>query len=873
MLFNNFFYRLIFLMCGLLSVSMTYQVDAVGFSGDEEIVLFFHFPAAGQNYISAVYSDGNIFLPVTEIFSLLYVHCEQGGGPGLLRGTWLNHDNQWYIDINSLKGSLCGREISFSKDDFRKGNIEIYLSPALFRQLFGLNFKVNMSTLRVTLESNDTLPVEARQQRKRRHLALQRYMAKDRYYPLMYKRERKLFDIGIIDYDLGISWTNNSRFFDYNITGGMELLGGDLQGNISGHFAGDYKFCRTGQMKWKYVFDKNPFLTSVQLGQMYTSGLSGKCIAGISVSNEPVIPRRVYNKYVVEGNTVPGSEVELYLNNRLCFFTKAGKLGYYRFDFPLTYGTVRICLKIYKPSGEILIKNKRIQIPFSLLPPGKLFYNFHGGLITDKYYETDLDNYMFHFEAGRGISQNFTVKFGTEYFSNNSKPFFYSVLSGWLFDQYLFNLDAAPGAYYRIAARTTYVSGSSINMVLTRFDGLSRYNPVSAEKQLYAGYYFPFDISGICSGIRMACDHICFGKGSTTGYRAGYSARIRRVNFRFDYHGRLSNRHRTTGCRNSLFTLSTTCTFPRKPQLPVFLRGLFMRIRGEYDLAGGYARSAGLRFSQTVWRKARFSINMDYDLLSNTPCFQGILTVDLPSFRSVTRYLGNKGDNLLCQDISGSLSFDDKRGKIISSDRRQVGRAAVSVVMFEDSNENGHYDEGEIIVPSKAIRLDHAASMELTPEGILYISRLVGYRTYHAEVVKELLPDPVLAPVMSRFSFIAVPNRYKNIEIPLYHTGVIEGKVTLCEKQRNRNIGGVRLIIKGINNNYEKIIKTFSDGTFYLSGVLPGEYSLKVDPVQLEFLTSVCLPRQINFKVRRTSEGDFTDKLNFKLMVNNNEIK
>jgi len=854
MLFNNIFYgifyRRLFILFGLLSVLITYQVDAAGFSGDEEIVLFFHFPAAGQNYISAVYSEGNVFLPVTEIFSLLYVHCEQGDEHGLLRGTWLNHDNQWHIDINSLKASLCGREISFSKDDFRKGNLEIYLSPALFRQLFGLNFKVNMSTLRVRLESNDTLPVEDREQRKRRHLALERYMARDRYYPVMYNRERKLFGIGIIDYDMGISWSNNSRFFDYNITGGIELLGGDLQGNVSGRFAGEYKFCRTGYLKWKYVLEKNPFLTSIQIGQMYISGLSGNSVAGVSVSNEPVIPRRVYNKYVVEGNTVPGSEVELYLNNRLSYFTKAGRLGHYRFDFPLTYGTVRICLKIYKPSGEILIKNKRIQIPFSLLPPGKLFYNLQGGILTDKYYKTDFDNYVFHLEAGRGISKNFTVKFGTEYFSNNSEPFFYSVLSGWLFDQYLFNFSAAPGAYYRLAARTTYVSGSSINMMLTRFDGLSRYNPLSAEKQMYAGYYFPFDISGICSGIRMACDHISFHKGSTTGYRAGYSARIRRVNFRFDYHGRLSNRHGATGYHNSLFTIATTCTFPRKTQLPVFLRGLFMRIRGEYDLAGGYARSAGLRFSQTVWRKGRFSINMDYDLLSNTQYLQGILTIDLPSFRSVTRYLDHKADYLLCQDISGSLSFDDKRGKIIASDRRQVGRAAISVVMFEDSNENGCYDEGEIIVPSKAIRLDQAASMELTPEGILYISRLVGYRTYHAEVVKELLPDPVLAPVTNKFSFIAVPNRYKNIEIPLYHTGVIEGKVTLCEKQENRNIGGVRLIIKGINNQYEKIIKTFSDGTFYLSGILPGEYSLEVDPVQIEFLSSVCLPRQIIFEVR-----------------------
>jgi hypothetical protein len=873
MLVNDIFHRMIFLLFSLLPVLITYQIDGAGFTGDEEIVLYFHFPAAGQNYINAVYSKGNIFLPVTEIFGLLCIHCERGEKPGLLRGTWLKHDNHWKIDINSLKASLCRREISFSKDDFREGKLEIYLSPVLFRQLFGLKFKIYMSTLRVTLESSHTLPVEDRELRKKRHLALEKYLKKDRYYPLKYKRERKIFGIGMIDYDMGFSASNNSIFVNYNIAGGMEFLGGDLRGNISGHLNRDYELCRNGHLNWKYVFEKNPFITSLQAGHMYTSGVSGRCIAGISVSNEPVIPRRVYNKYVIEGNTVPSSEVELYLNNRLSYFTKAGKGGHYRFDFPLTYGTVRLCLKIYKPSGEILIKNKRIYIPFSLLPPGTLFYNLQGGIVTDKYYRTDLDNYMFHLEAGKGISKNFTVKFGTEYFSNDSQPLFYSVLSGWLFDQYLFDFNAAPGAYYRFAARATYVSGSSINLALTHFDGLNRHNPVRAEKQLYAGYYFPFDLPGICSGIRMACDHMSFDQGSNTGYRAGYSARVKRINFRFDYHGRLNRRHGTSGYNNSFFTVATTCNFSRKKQLPVFIQGLFMRIDGEYDLAGGYTRSAGLRFSRTVWRKGRLSVNMDYDFHSNTLYLQGILTIDLPSFRSVSRYLNHKRNYLMCQDISGSLFFDNERRKIIASNRRQVGLAAVSVVMFEDSNENGRYDEGEIIVPSKAIRLDQAASMEISPEGILYISRLVGYRTYYAEVVKDLLPDPLLAPVTNKFSFTAVPNRYKSIEIPLYHTGGIEGKVTLCEKQSNRNIGGLRLIIKGINNEYEKIIKTFSDGTFYCTGILPGEYSLKIDPLQLEFLSSVCDPQQIKFKVSKTTKGDFLDKLNFKLMINNDKIK
>ena len=143
----------------------------------------------------------------------------------------------------------------------------------------------------------------------------------------------------------------------------------------------------------------------------------------------------------------------------------------------------------------------------------------------------------------------------------------------------------------------------------------------------------------------------------------------------------------------------------------------------------------------------------------------------------------------------------------------------------------------------------------------------MSYRTYYAEIEQEFLPDPMLAPAGNKFSFIADPNRYKLIEIPLYRTGVIEGKVTLCEKEGDRNIGGVRLMVKGINRDYQKIIKTFADGTFYCMGILPGDYSLEVDPVQLGIMNAASSPQRIEFRVKTKAEGDFINNLKFKLKI------
>jgi len=831
-------------------------------SGDEEIVLYFYYPSAGKYYINAVYSRGTVFLPVTELFSILCVHCENGGRPGLLKGTWQGRDKKWYIDIDSLKAYTGEKEISFSKEVFRKGSIDIYLSPAIFERLFGLRFTINMSTLRLSLKSDRLLPVDEKELRDRRHFALEKRLSGNRYYPLLYPRERNLLNGGMVDYDIGISRINDSPSFNYNMTGGIELLGGDMRGSFSGSVTDEYTFFRMGSFNWRYVFRQNPYITSVEAGNLYTTGCLRRGISGISVTNEPVIPRKVFNTYVVEGDTDPGSEVELYINNRLAFFTEAGEKGHYRFNFPLTYGTVKLNLRIYKPSGEIIHKNKRLQIPFSLLPSGIISYNMQGGFINKGVCGADPDNYLLHFDIGRGISKNFTARVGADYSGKNLKPLVYLGFSGLIYDQYLINMDYGPGAFLRLGTRATYVSGSSLKFSYTRFDGTGMYNPLKTEQEINAGLYIPFVLSDIKSGIRLACDHADYIKGYNIRYRTGYSARINRYNFRVDYNAWLVERPGLMYNNSFLFALAGY-SFPGLQRIPELLQGLFLTGRMQYDVAEGKIRSAGMQFSQSLCSRGHFAMNIDHDFIAGITSMQARLTFNLPSFRSTTRYSGYKGSSVFNQNFRGSFGFDCDSRKIVPSNRHQVRRAAVSVVMFIDSNGNGCFEKGETIVPSKALRLDQAADMKPGSKGILRITKLMSYRKYYAEIITEELPDPLLAPLFSKFSFVAGPNGFKHIEIPLYHTGIIEGKVTFCEEGLCRNIGGVRLIIRGLNKKFEKTIRTFSDGTFYCMGILPGHYTVEIDPLQLGLLNALSRPGRYRFRIKGSPEGDFAENLDF----------
>jgi hypothetical protein len=319
-------------------------------------------------------------------------------------------------------------------------------------------------------------------------------------------------------------------------------------------------------------------------------------------------------------------------------------------------------------------------------------------------------------------------------------------------------------------------------------------------------------------------------------------------------------------------TGSVTCTFSRTPGIPVFVRGMFMRAQAMYDVHNNQMANAGLQFSRTVFRTGRFNVDLDRDLRFGATRVQVGLTLDLNAVRMTSNFTASNDYYAFQQSFNGSAGLDASSGRLFASNREQVGRAAVSVLMFVDSNNNQKFDPGEKKVPARALRLRQSATMELDQDSILRITQLQNYWQYNAEIILSSLPNPNLVPLTTEFSFVADPNRYKRIEIPLYHTGVIEGTVMLQRDGKAEGLGGVRLLIKRTDRIHEETVRTFSDGGFYAMNLLPGEYSLAVDPAQLSILQAVSTPEAIKFSVKALAEGDYIEGLQF-TVVEKEEVK
>ncbi len=267
-----------------------------------------------------------------------------------------------------------------------------------------------------------------------------------------------------------------------------------------------------------------------------------------------------------------------------------------------------------------------------------------------------------------------------------------------------------------------------------------------------------------------------------------------------------------------------------------------------------------------MFKKGRFTLGYDKDLVRKSGQLQLGFLFDFNALRTSTQFSARKDSYVARQSLSGSLGLDPT-GQILATNRDQVTRFGISVKMFIDSNENGLFDEEEEIVPAKAVRLDRSANMLLGSDGILRITQLQSYWKYQLDVDINALPNPNLAPKLKSVVFVAEPNRFRSIDIPLYQTGIIEGFIFLDRAGKQEGLGGLRLILEKDGEEVEskEVLRTFSDGGFYAYGLLPGKYTLRIDPKQLDFMRAVSDPAVIEFEIRALSDGDYHENLNFVL--------
>lgn len=863
-------YTLLTLIVFLCVPLNSHKVTAQSTQNEEiEVYLSFTYRGAVNSVIISYFKDDEFYLPFKELFQILGIDnsVDLSDGKILLSGRFLKNQTPYTINLVSNQSSFGDENFPISKDDYLVKELDYYIKASFFKDFFGLDFQVDFNNLAIKLETNFEIPAVQRlirQQKREQVENNQRTLNLN--YPVKYNRDRKVFGAGFLDYNLSVINTDEANLFLINTAVGAEVLGGDVQGSLSSSYSKDVFNLNTNNLRWRYAFTNNSAITSIFAGQVSSDGFLGNPFTGIKITNQPIEPRRLYDEFVVQGNTLSRSEVELYLNNNLIDFQEADAAGNYRFITPLTYGTSSYDLRIFGPTGQVLEKSKRIQVPFSFLPPGEINYNLNVGKLENPILGTQDRGFIAQGNTKIGVTNWLTANAGLEYFENynDNAPTFNGGFSARILNKYLLTTEVLPNVLARARGSAIFGNSSSIGLSFTDYyeDG-GIYNTSSVTQEIQGSIFYPFRVGETPLNVRFFASRLERLTSPFTRYRVDLNTRVSRFNIRAG----LSN----SSVGNNFFALesnaelnfSTTYTFPRYENTPKVFHSLFMRGEISFLPTDNELKEISIFASRSIFDQGNIQLSYSKNFRFQYNAVSLGLVIDFNKTRANSRFNSIRGSNTLTNTIRGSVGYDANNSNFLLTSRNQVGRSASAVRLFVDYDGDEKFSEGDELIRDNAIRLDRTGTTQYK-DGITYITQMQPYFKYNMEINKGAIKNPLLVPRQDKFGVISDPNFFKPIDIPFYSSGIIEGVVNRRYNNEIENgIGGIRLYLENVNENTVQELRSFSDGSFYSYEIKPGKYELSIDPAQLEILESKSLPSKIDIEIEALADGDFVEGLSF----------
>lgn len=827
-------------------------------SEPEEIFLNFRYRQIVNTVVTGIYYDKTVYLPLGELLFILKINHNIDVTAGTVTGFFITEDTRYLLDLKAGKARM-GREIhTIDTTRMIRNDAEFFVRPALFEKVFGLHFTVHLSNLSLHLVSEYTLPVLRRHQQRLQNRYAEPFKVMQPHAPLKYNRNRSWLNGGVIDYRLmTVQDTDGRQQYSYAFNGGIEVAGGDLQVSTLGGYSPGMNHTNTTRYRWRYVLDDTGYLSQITLGEVFTDGIVRTSLYGFQATNHPVEPRRIFATYLYSDKTEPEWEAELYINDRLFAATVADETGRYYFDIPLIYGSSRLEVRTYGPGGGYGSVRRRIEIPYTFLPPGDIYYTVNVG----RTFYTDRT--VVQARTYAGISRVVSVSAGLEYHDDmyGSRPAGFASVTLRPGMQYLIDLDIAPSLYYRSRVEVMTGMRSRIGASYTGYaDSFHRYNVARLQQQFDAYGSFPFEIgrreyfmrlsggyqqSETRSIVRSSIDMATSVNG--TGITAGLHASQQSFG--------ITNRFRTDISAGVLYRIRGDH----------FLKNAIIRTRLAYNTRRNTFDNLTIAISRSIGRGGRIEAQYNWSGLYGGHSFNLRLNFDFPSFRSTSNAWQNGPRTSFSQQIRGSVAYNSNNHDFVFRNNAMVGSGMASIRFFIDEDGSGMYDKGEPVVANVPVRFRNAVSSEQNGDGSSYAYRLRPYVRYSVDIREDKIPDPLLVPSFHSFSFVVDPHSFKSIDIPLHVTGEISGSVSRQAGSEYAGTNGLRLIIKNTENGEEDIVRTFSDGTYYHMGLRPGQYTVSMDPDQLSKLELVSEPDQYAVAIEATNYGDYFDGLDFVL--------
>ena len=175
----------------------------------------------------------------------------------------------------------------------------------------------------------------------------------------------------------------------------------------------------------------------------------------------------------------------------------------------------------------------------------------------------------------------------------------------------------------------------------------------------------------------------------------------------------------------------------------------------------------------------------------------------------------------------------------------------IEVISFLDINQNGIKDKGEPALSNIALNISGAQSDSITNKKGVYIASNLPEGFYKVKIDMDKLPGLLSLSAASKEEYLVKVDKDKTTKVYFGITssvGNITGTVKIHD-DFNRNVKINDLVIGAYDdkNNEIKYATVNDDGSYYISGLAPGKYTLKIDD---EFINAYNLVYSGDNKIR-----------------------
>jgi hypothetical protein len=784
-----------------------------------------------------------VFLPLGELSRLLTLAVrvtEEGRASGYI----LTEDRNFSLDVPAGTVHAGGKSAELDLSQVKVEAEDIYVDSRLLARWLPVDLDIDMPSLALKVRPREPLPLQERLARRRRgNMPGSLGVYADPGYPRLATPYRAA-GVPFIDQTMAVTTSGNGAGANgrrQTETSYTAYLTTDLLGMEAALYASRSRQDPSSGLRLTLgrndpdagllgpLHARTALFGSVAVPGVANISVSSATGDGAALSNRPLNQPTSFDRHTLQGDLPPGWDVELYYNEALVGFQQSRPDGKYSFrDQPLAYGPNDFRLVFHGPLGQLRVERQSFLLEESAVPRGQLFYDVAAH--RDQY---GRPRALAQFEWGLTDHLNATGGWQRVPLSNGSAQGYAnlglrSYLSSFILSGDLARADDG-GRLAQLALKTR-LGNVALSASRARLDGFTSEffprtaDPVRTRDELRAdGAIIPGGRTFFPLSLEAQRDILLSGKENLA------------------LQGRVSAYRDGTAISNALRWQSLDGARVADGLLQVSRRVAGIGITGQLQyLLKPVAELGSAAVSADRYLADGYLVNLGLARMFDTreTRVTGALNKSLGSFG-----LGLNGFYSSRHEYGGGVQFfmamglEPQHRRLMTEAQPMANMGAASIRVYLDKNLNGKMDDLDEPIKGVGFTINGGNHMVRTDaDGVAYLARLPAHQNVDLGLDPNTLEDPQWQPQVKGVRIVPRPGTVTQVEFAVAITGEIDGTTYFLSKGKSRPIGDLQLQLMDAKRQVVARMSSASDGYYVITGVLPGDYLLRVAPDQLKRL-------------------------------------